>query len=854
MKRNIKALYALTVALGVSTAIAGIATADSDIEAKPYAPQAVTKPEPIIVRTPVYVKEPVKPKVEEAKPEVVYYSAPEVPYAEPVRAAPQPIYLTSPVPPAIPNSPSKEKCGCTKCNSGCNNVQPVVAPAPVVAPTPCQACAESAPMVVEEAVVAPTPCQSGECNHVPPANKDGSLFPGGKCRNCAGGNTPVAQTVTESAPIYAPSPCQSGECNHVPPADKDGSLFPGGKCRNCAGGITQASAEPAPCMECAQAEPQVALMNYVPYTPSVYQSMQHSCCQMAPIALDHVDFRIPEKGADGTYSNRIGAYRFRIFGCRRMNKDARLNSGRILEKNINFQKAFEKAVDSCYKVLPAPKDLCLQAVPTELPEYVLTAEITDYFMNICDEFDWDKSEKKEQRSGNSEITVTWRLMDLTKNTVFWKGETSGYGEVYDGEENGETKLIERAFADASSNLRAMTGFEDQLMQRVPNETISAQRWAIIEEERALNPIKCGYRKEYECANSCVITGPDSDVSKCQPTCGCATGNCYQPEPEPVPVAVETPCGTIVNAEGVEVPAPCETGAVKVEPVKVTAEPEPIPVKVNIQTCYDEQGNFVENATCRRVDDTWIDTGDVRALDTLCVNTTDPCKQLSPENVYRLRSSVVQIESPNGRKGAGLLISDRFILTSGDLVDRSSNAYKVKTIRNAEYSARAVRINPNKNTALLMLDNSVEYTPLALNLSLPEVNRKGFLTLGLLDVNDFKDGEDYLENSAKIAGYRYTEDKGAEILVDTFIQNVTVGGTLFYKDCTVSGMAHSGIKTDDGMDIYVPTETALRSLGISICGHEYVEESPWQQTIYKPVTQQITVIPQAPEAMPVKDRK
>ena len=851
MKQKTKALYALTVALGVSTVIAGIASADSDIEVKPYAPQAVAVPQPLVkAPTPVYIKEPAKPvavapKVEEAKPEVVYYSAPEVPYAEPVRVAAQPIYLTSPVPPAIPDN-SKEKCGCKKCNKGCDNVQPVVAPAPMPCQTcpqpapvvvaepesmPCQTCPQPEPMIVAEP--APTPCQTGECNRVPPAEKDGSLFPGGKCSNCAGGKAPAAE-----------SPCNSatGECNHVPPADKDGSLFPGGECRNCAGGVKPAAQpEPAPCTECPQAEPQIALVNYVPATP-IYQSMQHNCCQMASVALDHVDFRIPDKGSDGLYSNRIGAYRFRIFGCRRMNKDARLNSGRILEKNINFQKAFEGAVDSCYKVLPAPKDLCLQAVPTELPEYVLTAEITDYFMNICDEFDWDKSEKKEQRSGNSEITVTWRLMDLTKNTVFWKGETSGYGEVYDGEADGETKLIERAFADASSNLRAMTGFEDQLMQRVPDQTISAQRWAIIEEERALNPIKCGYRREYECANSCVITGPDSDVSKCLPTCGCATGNCVQPEPVPV----EAPCGTVVNVEGVEVPAPCET------PVKV--EPQPVPVKVSVQSCYDEQGSFVESATCRRVDDTWIDTGDVQALDTLCVTTTDPCSQLSPENVYRLRSSVVQIESPNGRKGAGLLISDRFVLTSGDLVDRSSNEYKVKTIRNAEFGARAVRINPDKNTALLMLDSSVEYTPLALNLNLPEVNRNGFLTLGLLDVKDFKDGEDYLENSAKIAGYRYTESKGAEILVNTFIQNVTVGGALFYKDCTVSGMAHSGIKTDDGMDVYVPTETALRSLGISICGHEYVKESPWQQTIYKPVTQQITVIPQAPEVMAPQERK
>lgn len=798
MKTQTKILYALTVALGVSTAIAGIAAADADIEIKAYTPQAITEPQPLVVKPqPVYVHEEIKPQPvaqPEPKPELIYHSAVTEPAPQPVMAVPQPIYLTSPTPPPAQNAiQNVDKRGCRKCNKcGCNRAQPMT----VSAPMPCQTggCVHPAP--------APMPCQTGGCAEATPM---------------------MVEPIMVEEPVAAPQPCNAatGECNHVPPADKDGSLFPGGECRNCAGGkkpVEEPLPEAQPC-DCAEPVVETPLVNYVPYTDTIYQSVQRDCCQMASLALDNVDFRIKEKFSDGLYSNRIGQYRFRIFGCRRMHKDAHLNSGRILEKNINFHKAFENAVDSCYKVLPAPKDLCLQAVPNELPEYVLTAEITDYFMNICDEYDWDKVEKKGQRSGNSEITVTWRLMDLTKNVVYWKGETTGFAEVYDGEKDGEIKLIERAFADAASNLRAMTGFEDQLMQRVPDETISAQRYAIIEEERALNPIKCGYRKEYECSGSCPISGPDSDISQCLQTCGCADGSCVQKT------------------------EPQETGAVKVEPVKVS-----------VASCYNEQGNFVESATCKLLDDKWIDTGDVKALDSLCVTTADPCQKLTAETVYRMRSSVVQIESQKGKKGAGLLISDRYILTSADLVDYTDNTYKIKTIRNQEMNARAVRVNPSKNTALLMLETSVEYTPLALNLNLPEVNRNGFLTLGLLDVKDFKDGEDYLENSAKIAGYRYTEDKGAEIMVDTFIQNVTVGGALFGQNCTVSGMAHSGVKTDDGLDVYIPTETALRSLGISICNYEYVAESPWQQTVYKPVSAQIKVIPQAPEVMAPKDRK
>ena len=553
---------------------------------------------------------------------------------------------------------------------------------------------------------------------------------------------------------------------------------------------------PGPCNVCESAVQQVPLVNYAA-APDIYTAFQGNCCQMAPIALEHVDFRIQRQGKDGPYSNKLGNYRFRIFGCRRYNKEASLNDGRILERNINFAKVFEESVSSCYKVVPMPKDLCLQTKPTEMPEYVLTAEITDYFMNICDEYDWNKAAKKNQRTGTSEITITWRLMDLTKNKVYWKGESNGYGELFEGETNGETKLIERAFADATSNLRAITGFEEQLMQRKSQEQMAAERYALIEEERALNPMKCGYRKQYEDVKNCQISRPG---------------------------AMLTQCGGISTVQEV------------------------------VNSCISQSGQLIENSACHVVDDTWVDTGEIKSLDNLCIVTANPCNALTPETIYRMRSSVVQIDSPNGKKGAGLLISDRFILTSGDLVDANNNTYTVKTIRNISMPAHAVRVNPSKNTALLMLEQATEYTPLALNLKLPEVGSNGYLTLGLLDVNNFKDGENYLENSAKIEGYRYTDEKGAEILANTFIQNVTVGGGLFYKDCTVNGMAHSGIKTDEGLDVYVPTETALRSLGISICGQEYVAESPWQQTIYKPVSEQIQIVPQTPEVMKPQDRK
>ena len=223
-------------------------------------------------------------------------------------------------------------------------------------------------------------------------DRDGSLFPGGSCVGCDNN-------------------------------DKDGSLFPGGPCKSC---TKDGSLFPGPCKKCSERQPErIKIKNYVPYTPVVYEATMRNCCQMAPLALAHVDFRIKKNGSDEPYSTKLGNYRFRIFGCRRYDKEATLNKGRVLEKNIAFNSVFEDVVGDCYKVLPMPHDLCLENTPSELPEYVLTAEITDYFMNICDEYNWDKAQKNNERKGSSEITVVWRLMDLTQTKIYWKGESTG---------------------------------------------------------------------------------------------------------------------------------------------------------------------------------------------------------------------------------------------------------------------------------------------------------------------------------------------------------------------------------------------------------------------------------------------
>lgn len=111
----------------------------------------------------------------------------------------------------------------------------------------------------------------------------------------------------------------------------------------------------------------------------------------------------------------------------------------------------------------------------------------------------------------------------------------------------------------------------------------------------------------------------------------------------------------------------------------------------------------------------------------------------------------------------------------------------------------------------------QFTPLSLNLELPEIGTGGYMALGLLE--DSEGGEGYLDNNGKVSGYRYSDEKGAEIIVDTFVQTVTVGGALIDEHGTINGMSHAGKKFEDGPDLFIPITTAINSVGLEICGQE-----------------------------------
>ena len=783
-------------------------------------------------------------------------------------------------------------------------------------------------------------------------------------------------------PIFGDNDCTRRTCG--------GAMFGPQTCKRIKLPCEDSGDQPKP------VKPRPHIKNYVTLEEDIFQTIHHRCGDFAPLQLEWVDFRI-KKGRDRTYSRRLGNYRFRIFGCRRDQRHAVLNEGRIIQKDMEFIRIFEDKVSDCYNIVKIPNDVCLSGVNKPLPEYVLTAEITDYFMNLCDEYDWKDAEKANLRTGSAQMTVTWRLMDLSKSNVLWKGESNGYSEVPDGEYNAEMILIERAFADAVDNLRQLPGFEDQLAVRQTPEDLEAQKQALIAMERMNDPVKCQYQPEIKQAQTlCPLqenggTAADGQMCTAQtepellsicpadnPDCsgsieelGGSAGNGQyaqdnqtlildQPAQDysdtEVAVAEVTPVeesgdtidmGGSLNAREAEIAdaaAKAENRTVQFDEFgnaielsggaedsgtppdfcpldadgnpqcgeQITVEegnyeeeyacedgnfcepsmfeflheedrscsPSPVPflhkenrgcepsifddlfgtkpscaleeeqeimVEDFIEQPYcqpesdlyieesggfEESGNFVEEdggvidfgGAVETDGQSWTaldippeETQDMIERNQLCVVNRGPYDKLTPENIYKVRASVVGVTNANGMKGAGLLISDQFVLTSADLIVKDNNRYRLKTINGVELSGRAVRINIKKNTALILLDEKTQFTPLSLNLELPEIGTGGYMALGLLE--DSEGGEGYLDNNGKVSGYRYSDEKGAEIIVDTFVQTVTVGGALIDEHGTINGMSHAGKKFEDGPDLFIPITTAINSVGLEICGQE-----------------------------------
>ena len=191
--------------------------------------------------------------------------------------------------------------------------------------------------------------------------------------------------------------------------------------------------------------------------------------KLATLKLEYVDFKIPRGRTPEAYGKDIGRYDFKLFGCKRMERKVVLDEGRAMRRDMNFDDVFFEVLSDHIPVVVSKNSPYFEfSVGEVIPGYVMTAEIEDLYMNVCDQYDWRTRDYSHLRSGTSEIRVRWRLMSPFSRKLRWEDVTYGYGEIVDPIRNGETRLVEKAFADALVRVMGMPGFL-QTLGSIPND-------------------------------------------------------------------------------------------------------------------------------------------------------------------------------------------------------------------------------------------------------------------------------------------------------------------------------------------------------------------------------------------------
>ena len=583
---------------------------------------------------------------------------------------------------------------------------------------------------------------------------------------------------------------------------------------------------------------------------NAYVMLHQSRDSFAPIKLENVDFRLQKNSKYSEYDTKLGDYRFRIFGCRRETKNAFLNQGRSMQKDMHFFDVFYETMNDYYPVVVDPSNVYYpdsDKIPQA--EYLLTAEITDYFMNICDEFDWNEAKSRQLRNGTSEMTVVWRVMNVAKDEVYCRGITTGYGQIQEGEPNGENLLVERAFEDALVKLPEISCFNSTLSLRIRPEDLAAQLARVNNPQNCPNCFSTQYAEELKGI---------SLMQSCQPICHdcqpvCEEGNC-----ETVGGVYDNSYTITPDCQTVELVAVGEPMVKSVENVTISDDyfvDIPLEIDEVETTSVIEEGGSTGNGSNADIKVNEIGESSFANIDSeFCIMNNPPYENLNAQNLYRLRASILSVTNSAGKTGAGLLIANNMVLTSADLIQKDNNIYDLETVNGKKFKASAFRVNPSKNVAVLLLDKPTEFQPLPLSLELPEVNKDILLTLGLLNFEE--EGENYIDNEGRVVGYRWSEDKGAEIIVDTFVQTVTLGGALVDQKGNIIGIAHESKKSDNSPDLFIPIETALKSLGLEICGQKPYVNKPKAVQIFTPIADAIdnSPIDKSPKPMSGMSRK
>ena len=207
---------------------------------------------------------------------------------------------------------------------------------------------------------------------------------------------------------------------------------------------------------------------------------------------------------------------------------------------------------------------------------------------------------------------------------------------------------------------------------------------------------------------------------------------------------------------------------------------------------------------------------------ITINNQKPFRYLSPIRLYRIRSSVVAVTNEE-EVGSGLIIAPSLVLTNYEIAKKTTFV-KTEFLDGRVASSMVLRVNRDKDVALLYMTPTEfdKYNwPVPLRLDLPDVGEP-FYAIG----TPMRGGFEGAMEKGKVAGYRFS-DTGVDILTNTNVQSVTLGGILVDENGNAIGLAHAGKSLIESRDGFIPVGDAFDALKIRIRDRD-MDETPTQK--------------------------
>ena len=605
--------------------------------------------------------------------------------------------------------------------------------------------------------------------------------------------------------------------------------------------------------------------------------------KLAPIKLEYVDFKINRNRTVDEWGKDIGRYNFKLFGCKRAERNIVLNEGRAMRRDMKFDNVFFEELNELFPVIVRrdnpyfPYSIGAKR-PDLLPGYVVTAEIKDLFINVCDQYDWRTRTYSHLRGGSSEIKVLWRVMTPFNRKLYWEDVTSGYAEIQTPIRDGEVRLIEKAFADALIRLVGMPGFIET-MRRVPDidelNKAKAEFDALAYEHKKYKKLQSSYRRdrikfyserkrerdldtlEHRMLSGQKLSdgGLEHDIKNKslddlermlkngeERSSGEMTrltarrrarsvGEKEKSDNNERGLTDETGAGIAgrglsdqsdggvyarmlkdrenngVLARLLKEP-PLEKGVIGrlLPTLPLFKNIEGYTLTADLDRVENRKTGFLVSPV-----DGWI-----------TINNQKPFRYLSPMRLYRIRSSIVAVSNEE-QVGSGLVISPSLVLTNYDIA-RKTTFVKTEFLDGRVVSSMVLRLNKDKDVALLYMTPTEfdKYNwPVPLRLDLPDVGEP-FYAIG----TPMRGGFEGAMDKGKVAGYRFG-DSGVEILTNTNVQSVTLGGILVDENGNAVGLAHAGKSLIESRDGFIPIGDAFDALKIRIRDRD-TDETPTER--------------------------